>query len=68
MVQIQVAALVGEGSGVGRWNGLSLRESGDAVALLEGVMRPDIFRFWTEERLDGFGTRVIFAEDFKKPA
>ena len=25
-------------------------------------------RFWTDDRLEGFGTRVIFAEDFRKPA
>ena len=65
---IQVAVLAGEGSGAGRWKGLSVRESGDAVALLDGVPRLDIARFCTEDRLDGFGTSVTFAEDFKKPA
>lgn len=68
MGHIQVALLVGDGSGVGRWNGLSERDSGDAVALLDGVLRLDTFLFWTEDRLEGFGTRVIFEEDFMKPA
>lgn len=45
-----------------------MRDNGDAVALLEGVVRLDIARFWTEDRFDGFGTSVIFAEDFRKPA
>lgn len=65
---IQVAVLAGAGSDDGRWNGLSLRDNGDAVALLEGAVRLDIVRFCTEDRLEGLGTRVIFAEDFKKPA
>lgn len=65
---IQVAVLAGEGSGVGRWKGLSVRESGDAVALLDGVLRLDIARFCIEDRFDGFGTSVTFEEDFKKPA
>jgi hypothetical protein len=66
---IHVAVLAGVGSDVGRWKGLSLRDNGDAVALLEGgTVRLDIARFCTEDRLEGFGTRVIFAEDFKKPA
>jgi hypothetical protein len=65
---IQFALRLGEGSAEGRWKGLSVRESGVAVALLDGALRPDIFRFWAEDRLGGFGTRVIFAEDFKKPA
>ena len=66
--QIQVAVLAGEGSGVRRWNGLSVRDNGDAVALLEGAVRLDIDRFCLEDRFEGFGTRVIFAEDFKNPA
>lgn len=65
---IHVAELTGTGSGVGRWNGLSVRDNGDAVALLDGVLRLDTARFCTEERLEGFGTSVIFAEDLKKPA
>ena len=65
---IHVAVLAGGGSGAGKWNGLSVRDNGDAVALLEGVARLDIARFWIEDRFEGFGTRVIFAEDFKKPA
>lgn len=68
IVHIQLAVRLGEGSAEGRWKGLSGRGSGVAVALLEGTLRPDIFRFWTDVRLGGFGTRVIFAEDFKKPA
>ena len=65
---IQVPVLAGAGSDVGRWNGLSLRVNGDAVALLDGAVRLDIARFCTDDRLEGFGTRVIFADDFKKPA
>lgn len=66
--QIQVPVLVGVDSAVGKRNGPSERESGDAVALLEGVLRLEKLLFWTEDRLEGFGTIVIFAEDFKKPA
>ena len=65
---IQVAILEGEGSCIGRWKGLFVRDRGDAVALLDGVLRLDIARFCTEDRLEGFGTRVIFADDFKNPA
>ena len=65
---IQVPVLVGGGSEVGRWNGLSVRDNGDAVALLDGAARPDTDRFCTEDRLEGLGTSVIFADDFKKPA
>ena len=68
MGHIHVALLLGGGSGVGRWNGLSVRDNGDAVALLEGAVRLDIVRFCIEDRFDGFGTRVIFAEDLRKPA
>lgn len=69
MVQIHVPVLVGGGSSVGRWKGeASVRDSGEAVALLEGLYKLEMFRFWTEDRFAGFGTRVIFAEDFKKPA
>jgi len=45
-----------------------VRDDGDAFALLEGALRLVIFRFCTDDRLDGFGTRVILAEDFKNPA
>ena len=65
---IQVAVLAGGGSGFDRWNGLSVRDKGDALALLEGVERLDIARFCTEDRFEGLGMRVIFAEDFRKPA
>lgn len=68
MGQIHVAVLVGEGAEEGRWNGLSVRDSGDAVALLDGTLRLAKLRFWIEDRLAGLGTRVILAEDFKKPA
>ena len=66
IVQIQVAVLAGDGSGVGRWKGLSIRD-GDAVALLDGPLRLEIARFWIEDRFIGLGTRVIFGDDFKKP-
>lgn len=51
--QIQVALLVGEGSEVGKWNGLSALDNGDGdtVALLDGVPRLEKFRVWTEDRL-----------------
>jgi len=65
---IQVAVLAAGGSETGRWNGLSVRDNGDAVALLEGAVRFDTARFCTDDRLEGLGTSVIFAEDFKKPA
>jgi hypothetical protein len=68
MGHIHVAVLLGGGSGFGRWNELSVRDDGDAVALLEGVATLDIARFWIDDRFEGFGTRVIFAEDFRKPA
>lgn len=45
MGQIQVALLAGTGSGGGRWNGLSTREAGDAVALLDGAASPAICLF-----------------------
>jgi len=61
---IHVPVLVGVGAEVGRWNGLSLRDDGDAVALREGA-RVDIARFWIEDRFEGLGTNVIFADDFK---
>jgi hypothetical protein len=67
ILHIHVPVLLGASSGLGRWKGLSARD-GDAVALLEGPLRLDIPRIWTEDRLAGFGTRVILAEDFRKPA
>lgn len=66
--QIHVALLAGAGSEAGRWNGLSVRDSGDDVALLDGECRLARARFWTEGRFEGLGTRVILADDFKKPA
>jgi hypothetical protein len=64
--QIHVALLAGEVSGEGIWNGLSDRDSGEAVALREGWL--DAPRFWRDVRFEGFGKRVILAEDFRKPA
>jgi hypothetical protein len=66
--QIQVAVRAGEGSGTGRWKGLSERERGEAVALLVGVLRLDRALFCIDARFEGFGTSVNFAEDFRKPA
>lgn len=43
--QIHVALVAGEGSGIGRWKGLSVRDNGDDVALLEGEFRLVIARF-----------------------
>ena len=68
MGQIHVAELAAEGSGVGRWKLPSALERGEAVVLLEGLLKLEAMRFWTDDRLEGFGTRVIFAEDFRKPA
>lgn len=42
---IQVAMLVGEGSDAGKRNGLSVRDNGVAVALLEGGFRVATVRF-----------------------
>ena len=67
MVHIHVPVPLGVGSAVGRWKGLSTR-AGDAVALLEGPLRLVTPRVCIDDRLVGFGTRVILAEDFKKPA
>lgn len=61
---IHVAELVGEGSGLGKWKPPSLFDKGEAVVLLEGP----IMRFCIDDRLDGFGKRVIFEEDLRKPA
>jgi hypothetical protein len=64
---IHVPVLLGKGSELGRWKGLSAR-AGDAVALLEGPLRLDTPRVCIDDRLVGLGTRVILAEDLRKPA
>jgi len=66
--QTHVALLGGAGSGGGRWNGLSARWAGEAVALLEGGVSPVMFLFWIEVRFEGFGTSVILGDDFRNPA
>lgn len=65
---IHVAELAGAGSGVGKWKVPPVIDKGEAVELLEGLLRPEMIRFWADGRLEGFGTSVIFAEDFRKPA
>lgn len=65
--QIHVPVVMGAGAALGNRKGESPRAIGLAVALLEGVLRPDRLRFCTEDRLDGFGTRVILEEDLRKP-
>ena len=65
---IHVALFGGGGSGVGRCSGLSARERGEEVALLEGPFRFDKARFCREDRFEGFGKSVIFGEDLNKPA
>lgn len=45
MGQTQVALLAGAGSGDGRWKTLSARPAGDAFALLEGGVSPDMCLF-----------------------
>lgn len=66
--QIHVALLDCEGSAIGRWNGLSERDSGEALALLEGALRLEMLRLCTEDRFEGLGTRVILADDLRNPA
>lgn len=68
MGHIHVAELAEEGSEVGIWKVSSLLDNGEAVELLEGLLKLEIMRFCTDDRLAGFGTSVIFAEDFRKPA
>jgi hypothetical protein len=68
MGQTQVALLAGFDSGAGRWKGLSLRPAGDAVALLEGVLRAENVLFWKDARFAAFGMSVTLAEDLRKPA
>lgn len=46
---------------------MSARIAGDDVALLEGKPSPAAL-FWMDMPLEGFGTRVIFGDDFRKPA
>ena len=67
-MHIQVPVLTGGGSGAGRWNGLSALEDGEAVALLDGPLRFESARFWTEDRFEGLGMSVILAEDLNNPA
>lgn len=62
---IQVAVVVGEGSGVGRWNWPSTRDNGDELALRDGSSR---FGTRVSVRFGGLGTSVIFAEDLRNPA
>jgi hypothetical protein len=68
MGQTQVALFAGAGSDGGRWKGLSVRRAGEAVALLEGGDNPAACLFCVDNRVEGFGTNVILAEDFKNPA
>jgi hypothetical protein len=65
---IHVAELAGGGSGVGKWKPPSALDKGEAVELLDGLLKPETMRFCTDDRLEGFGTSVIFAEDLRKPA
>ena len=67
MGQTQVALLDAVGSAGGRRKGLSVRVVGDDVALREGELRAAVL-FWTDILLEGFGTRVIFGDDLRKPA
>lgn len=67
MAQIQVPVLIGGGSELGRWNGLSVRD-GEDVALLEGGFKFASVRLEMEDRFETLGTSVIFAEDLNKPA
>lgn len=65
--QIQVALFAGAGSGGGRWNELSDRLAGAAEWLRIGKLRATVL-FWNGDFFGGFGTSVIFGDDFKKPA
>lgn len=67
-MQTQVAEFAGDGStGAGR-SGLSDRGSGDAV-LFRGELVPTAVDLdWSDDRLEGFGIKVTFGEDLRKPA
>jgi hypothetical protein len=65
---IQVAVLLGGGSAVGRWKRGSVRDNGEAVVLLDGLLRSGVARRCADDRLAGLGTSVIFGDDFRKPA
>ena len=52
----------------GSMAGLSVRESGEAVALLEGVLSAEMLRLCTADRFDGLGTNVILGDDLRNRA
>lgn len=62
MGQIQVIFFAGSTAG------LSVRESGEAVALLEGVLNAEILRLCIVDFFGGLGTNVILGDDLRKPA
>lgn len=66
MVQTHVAEVVGGGSDGGP-DGPSERE-GEPVLARPGAGEKADALVWREARFKGFGTRVIFAEDLRKPA
>lgn len=68
IVQTHVAVLVAGGSTGGVLNGLSARCGGDVVRPREGMEAPAGDRDCSDMRFVGFGIRVIFADDFRKPA
>lgn len=68
MVQTHVAVLAGVGSTDAGRKGLSPRCTGEAVLLLVGIAPIAGDLGWKEVRFAGFGIKVTFAEDFKKPA
>ncbi len=68
MGHIQVALLMGAGSGGGRWKVGSERMAGDAVALRDGDRELSAaVRDWKWRALVILGTSVIFGEDLRKP-
>lgn len=68
MVQTHVAVLGGGCSTGGALKGLSARCSGDAVPLRGGVNPRPGERDCSDDRLDGLGTKVTFADDLRNPA
>jgi hypothetical protein len=66
MVQTHVAVVTDFGSGGGLGDASGRGEAVEPFHWEDPVV--DVVRARLEERLGGFGMRVILAEDFKKPA
>lgn len=68
MVQTHVAEVAGDGSTEAGLRGLSDRGVGDEVLFLGELVATAGDLDWREERLVGFGIRVILGDDLRKPA